>query len=885
MTQKQYYLAETYLQPSLFTQLLTENNTNALIHVQVLSPEVFLSLNCPSQVDNANSFLEVAHRLLASKSELKVYQDMVQYPAFIRQIVDFRNIMEKYELTLCNLPTDNESEQELKEILSWIMNIPFSIQNQKKSIRQWSHLDLNHVHWVNPENQSLDCKKVINQFIEKGMHVIPLKSSQPLSKHFYKALNKRQEIEAVAQWILHHEMKVEDIQIILCDASGYQSLIQTVFSRYQIPFAFTHLSQNSIITQVFISLLRLFNKPSVEKMLVCYQNKCFTSTIDYNYFKFTQTYFVNWDDLLNFQPIDAAALDLICNEYQRSLFTKQQRTMQESHFGILPLLKQIDQLVQAPFLTQIEFIFTLLKKHVCLADANEMKCLSQIKTLLQSCHPSLQSIADIPFLIDLLTPIQNIKIETIENKIAITDLDRPLDARKITFVLGCNQKNFPNFVKNTGVFDEDYLQKTNYPAYALRYQHHLSRLDSIFHSGEDLYFSYAMGGYDGKSSEAAFEIESFVATTAKLWPLLEDNYYYKPTHQLSPECSSSLFFKNNLLHGSVSSFERYFACPYAYFIEKGLKLKKDFVLEINSATIGTIQHALLEQCIQLYHDQYAKVSHLELSNLAKPYFQQGTLLYPFRKAELEIIEQRMIDNLYSLFVFLQDMQINTSFKPIKCEYHFNYTIQTENHVEVALNGIIDRIDMNLDYLRIIDYKSSAKTLSEKKVVSGLQLQLLTYLVVACDLMNARPMGAYYCSLKDEVLKVEAAKLDLIKNECFEFDESRWNEQKQAAQRLSGWTFDNPEFLDYSANHISGLKLKDDKSVLIKEPYDFDKVEAVITDLMNQLTQRLSEGDIRLDPYTDACTFCDYQPICHFHGIQKKLSPDLESISLKKEVEE
>lgn len=67
--------------------------------------------------------------------------------------------------------------------------------------------------------------------------------------------------------------------------------------------------------------------------------------------------------------------------------------------------------------------------------------------------------------------------------------------------------------------------------------------------------------------------------------------------------------------------------------------------------------------------------------------------------------------------------------------------------------LFDRIDTCLNDLRILDYKSSAKTLSEARVKAGLQLQLLTYLIIAVRKLGLQPAGAYYCSLKNETISV------------------------------------------------------------------------------------------------------------------------------------
>ena len=60
---------------------------------------------------------------------------------------------------------------------------------------------------------------------------------------------------------------------------------------------------------------------------------------------------------------------------------------------------------------------------------------------------------------------------------------------------------------------------------------------------------------------------------------------------------------------------------------------------------------------------------------------------------------------------------------------------------MSLKGVIDRIDEFTDdrdaYFKIIDYKSSDKKLDIDKVLGGLQMQLVTYGAIACELEKRR----------------------------------------------------------------------------------------------------------------------------------------------------
>ena len=73
------------------------------------------------------------------------------------------------------------------------------------------------------------------------------------------------------------------------------------------------------------------------------------------------------------------------------------------------------------------------------------------------------------------------------------------------------------------------------------------------------------------------------------------------------------------------------------------------------------------------------------------------------------------------------------FQPWQQEREFQYEIPVTSDVTLALHGFIDRLDVYDDILCILDYKSSAKTLSETKVFAAMQLQLLTYSIVMAKL--------------------------------------------------------------------------------------------------------------------------------------------------------
>ena len=83
-------------------------------------------------------------------------------------------------------------------------------------------------------------------------------------------------------------------------------------------------------------------------------------------------------------------------------------------------------------------------------------------------------------------------------------------------------------------------------------------------------------------------------------------------------------------------------------------------------------------------------------------------------------------------------------------------------VKMELTGTIDRVDFNEDgnFFLIIDYKTGDAYLNLNEILAGINIQLLTYLMVAknLEIVGGRaPAGMMYYFLKYPVKTVESAE--------------------------------------------------------------------------------------------------------------------------------
>jgi ATP-dependent helicase/nuclease subunit B len=276
-------------------------------------------------------------------------------------------------------------------------------------------------------------------------------------------------------------------------------------------------------------------------------------------------------------------------------------------------------------------------------------------------------------------------------------------------------------------------------------------------------------------------------------------------------------------------------------------------------------HKIFEGIFKKNDKSYASLSLSEVEKVAKPYFDDLREMYPFQVAQMNMMEERMLNQIMKSLSFLKDMEGETSFVPAEAEFRYTHPIKINDDIELTLVGSIDRFDETVSHVRVMDYKSSDKDLNVIKVLTGQQLQLLTYLWVASQKKAKKSMGAYYISLKQPDIYVTALAFDIKKMIVTEIGSDDWEITRQNALKLSGWTFDDPKTLDYHGRFIKSLKVsKDDVKLDSRSAYDFDLVIEVLNQLYKDFANRLTQGDISRKCTSDACAYCDYLSFCQFN---------------------
>ncbi len=824
---------------------LASKNDGILKDIQVQSLNTLLK---EEKEDSIVLSLQLSSLLKEKKEQFPIYQAMFSYPAFITEILSFTKECILYGIDSNELPETNANEKELKQIIQIALNLDLA---EKKNIQKKEEVLQN----LDVENITIHYQYIrdmyhasIYQDLKKKCDFISYPTNQPeVSIHY--ALNARSEAEAIAQDICKHNQPCN----VILSSSKSISLYESVFQRYNIPFSSLRTSKELHLPKVFKTLIVLGIKKDRNALLDAFKQNAFEKPIDAeSYAFFRQTL------------VDISMPDNIPEDISYDIFHRETKQFQEKYQKAKNYYDCISEdlysLVNYKDAKELIYhAFQILQKSPYLKQKAELTAGIQMRTTIIDCIPLIHTLDDVLF---LARALENGRVDEqvlTSDFCILTDLTHPINPRKITYVASVSGSNYPGVPKCTGLFDESYLEKVEkFPHQDQRYTMYMQQLSWIENSAtEQLIYSYFTNDYQGHDIQLSFDIENKYPIAQTKWELYSLEPEKKKEHILDPSLAKKLFFKDGKITGSISTIERYFLCPYSYFIQSGLKIHQEDDPSIDATSVGSIQHKIFESSVHDYSKKYAEINEEQIRSYLEPSFELLDILHPTNTSFNRITKERIIQGVLLSCAFLKDFENNNSFTPDQVEFKFSEDITEHVH----LVGIIDRIDSyRNEMLRIIDFKSSSRTLSETKVKSGVQLQLLSYLIIAKRLFQKTPAGAYYFSLKEEAYSVEAKKVS--KKEMIETDWSEEAEQirTNAERKLSGWTFtDRTTELDESGNHIASLNRQK----------NYDDIEQWVLTIYDYFYEHVSNGEIDLDPEENACLYCNFKSICRFHGQKHK----------------
>lgn len=832
----------------LYLARTAREQNGALSGIRTIS----LSTLLEEESDSREAVLLQLRRMFCScRKEYPVYGDMFSYAAFFAEILSFAENCLLYGIKAEDLPAGDAREEELRRILQKVLQMDLAAARNAEKIP--ARL---------AEAEKLQNACLIPSFFTDCWHArlqdrlgLCLPVYKPSSSHAEKLLfsadNPCRELEAIAQDIIRRRVPSN---VILADPSSQLPVLKEVFARYRIPYSLTAESMPSLIYIRFAALAEAAVRQDGEHLFACLRCNAFPVPFPKDLLSFAE------ETLSSVRPDGSIHVLLAGCAAFKDRAAETETAEKRINEWFASCADELSALFGASSSREIlSAAYEIIRKNPLLKDPEALKEGLALRGTLAGCLDSIESTDDLLYFLQMLKTHSVSRHQTVSSFCTVTDLRHPVDPAPVSYVAGCSGTAYPGFTAESGLFDEQYTARIpGYPSLMERHDLYMKNMKWVEESAaQTLIYSCPGSDLQGREIQIAYELEEmFGKGKAVPWPLALPPYRPGSIHRLSPESAAALFLEDGRITGSVSTIERWFSCPYAWFLQSGLKLYVSSMPDADAAGIGTIQHAVLEAAVRTLHKQYGEMKEEDVSALIRPCFDALRAMHPRRSALLDLTEKRMLQSLMKSLAYLADYEKHTSFQPAEAEYRFLAPI-TEH---VTLRGTIDRVDFFDGAFRIIDYKSSEHSLSPSAISSGTQLQLLSYLIIAAGLFDKIPYGAYYFSLKEPSISLPAAGLsgrgknrEVVRSLLTKED---LENAVRKARMLRGTTYtDHKDAVDDSGNYVS----------MPSGEHRYETACSVIHTLYEYFYTEIEQGNIELAPLEGACTFCDFRTICRHHG--------------------
>lgn len=349
----------------------------------------------------------------------------------------------------------------------------------------------------------------------------------------------------------------------------------------------------------------------------------------------------------------------------------------------------------------------------------------------------------------------------------------------------------------------------------------------------------------------------------------------------NPEKSKKLFGEDVYL--SASRVESFYNCPFSYFVRYGLRAEPLRAAELDPAQGGTVIHLIMETVLAKYPKaEFVTAEAEEIRELVKAtllsYLEEKMGGYAGKSKRFVFLFERLVDVSMTIIDRLKQEFKVGSFSPCDFEMKIGgedipaYKLPLDDG-NVSISGSVDRVDImekdGIKYLRVIDYKTGKKEFKLSELYSGLNIQMVLYLMALLKnggdyYGEALPAGVLYLPSRIGVSDYMDARLP---------DDETVAVVRRKSGKLSGMVLDSPvvfngmgvdAFPDYfpvgysKKNELTGNKYS---------LQNFKSLSTIIDDKIISMGNRLHNGEIAdipsgKDGVGSMCRYCSYKAVCN-----------------------
>ena len=341
---------------------------------------------------------------------------------------------------------------------------------------------------------------------------------------------------------------------------------------------------------------------------------------------------------------------------------------------------------------------------------------------------------------------------------------------------------------------------------------------------------------------------------------------------------------------SISRLERYSACPFAYFVQYGLKAKERDIYEFTPPDVGSFIHTILDRfstyldennltwrevdsswCNDVISDIVDKTVEEEAGSILS-----SSARYRYLKNRLKRVITRAV---YLIALHIKRGGFNPAGHEVSFEDGGKYppiSINLPSGENIKLIGRIDRVDTleteDEIYVRVVDYKTGNKSFDLSDIYNGLELQLLVYLDAILEYASKNskkpvlPGGILYFRIDDPMIKTNGEiKDEEIENEIMKSLKMKGlllsdvKVIREMDKDIDGYSIIIPAMIKADGGLGSSSSVADEEK--------FDALRKHVKDVTIKLCEDMLKGNIMISPYKNKdrtpCSFCTYKAICRF----------------------
>ena len=337
---------------------------------------------------------------------------------------------------------------------------------------------------------------------------------------------------------------------------------------------------------------------------------------------------------------------------------------------------------------------------------------------------------------------------------------------------------------------------------------------------------------------------------------------------------------------SASRLESYAGCPFRYFVDYGLKPEERRIFETGSREIGDVYHDSLMKITSdlTEHSLWDTVTDEQLSEMIhrtvgaeRREYGDGVFGYSGSDSyRADRVEKTLMEAIEILVKHARAGKIAGSrYEQVFGRRSDIPPLEVEaGGKKIYIEGKIDRLDLlENGRVKIIDYKSGQKTLTDTSIRTGYSLQLMLYMKAAQE-GKREPAGVFYF-----YLGTKDVNTDSLKDASIAGDTDPEAISAKRSPSMQGIVVNDPETIseilgDDTKGRIASIK--PDKSGvyhgtnnnMVLAEGDFSDLQQAVDNKVQELVSGIKEGRIEIHPMRSkgeriACQYCPYLSVCRF----------------------